>query len=173
MDRSKWNTELVVAVSAVAIGVCTMLVYIYQARIMSKQMHAAVWPFIQTNLSETNTSIVLKVNNKGVGPAIVKKAFVIVNGERYADTQANLDSVGYKLTGKKGLLNGYTNIEGRVISANEEIRFIEISDSVSLRLFKQAMSQNSIRIEICYCSVYNDCWKVTGATIEACDSCAD
>lgn len=41
--RNRWNSELIVAMLAVAIGVCTMFVYIYQARIMSKQIQASTW----------------------------------------------------------------------------------------------------------------------------------
>lgn len=173
MLKSKiFRPDFIVALLAVIIGLCTMIVYIYQANIMSKQMHASVWPYLQPNFTDGKEGIFIKVNNKGVGPAIVKSAYVIADGERYADSKKNLDSLAFKLTGNRQLLNGYTNLKDRVISAGEVIDFIEITDSASVVLFKKALyNKHSISIEICYCSVYGDCWIVNGAQSQPCDKC--
>jgi hypothetical protein len=152
---------------AVIIGLCTMFVYIYQANIMSKQMHASVWPYLQTNISEGEHGIFISVNNKGVGPAIVKSAYVLVDNDRYPDSKKNMDSLAFAITGTKNLLDGYTNLKDRVLAAGEEIKFIEINDSSSAKLFKKALSSHSIKLEICYCSVYGDCW----IQDQPCNSC--
>lgn len=170
-NRKRWNAELIVAVMAVVIGVCTMFVYIYQARIMSKQMHASVWPLVQTTLRIHPNEIVLSINNKGVGPALVKDAAILVDGVRYSDSQNNMDSMTFVLTGKKNLLSGYTNLRERVIAANEEVRYIEVSDTASIALFKKALEKHSLNIEISYCSVYGDCWTLFNGKTEACDEC--
>lgn len=170
-NRRRWNAELIVAVMAVVIGVCTMFVYIYQARIMSKQMHASVLPLVQTNLHIRPNEVALMINNKGVGPASIKSAALLVDGVRYTDSQKNMDSMAFVLTGKKNLLSGYTNIRERVISANEEVRYIEITDTASITLFRKALENHTFNIEICYCSVYGDCWKLLSGKTEACDEC--
>jgi hypothetical protein len=167
-----FRPDFIVAMLAVIIGLCTMFVYIYQAKIMSQQMHASVWPYLQTNFTDGQRGIFITINNKGVGPAIVKSAYVIADNERYADSKKNLDSLAYKLTGNKQLLNGYTNLKDRVISAGEAIDFIEVTDSASVILFKKALyNKHSISIEICYCSVYGDCWTLKGAQSVPCDTC--
>lgn len=173
MSKSRFiRPDFIIALLAVIIGLCTMFVYIYQANIMSKQMHASVWPYLQTNITDGHKGIFITVNNKGVGPAIVKNAFVIADNERYADSKKNLDSLAFKLTGNKQLLNGYTNLKDRVISAGEGIDFIEVTDSASVMMLKKALyNKHTIKIEICYCSVYGDCWKLIGAQSEPCDKC--
>lgn len=172
MAKSKLaRPDFIVAMLAVVIGVCTMFVYIYQANIMSKQMHSSVWPHLQTNVSESEKGIMISVHNKGIGPALVKSTYVIVDGKTFSDSKANMDSIAMLLTGKMNLLNGYTNVKDRVISANEEVRFIEITDTASVALFNKAMVGHTIRIKICYCSVYGDCWTVSGIKTTPCENC--
>lgn len=169
--RKRWNPELIVAMLAVAIGVCTMFVYIYQARIMSKQIQASTWPYLEVNFTNTGSTFSINVKNKGAGPAIVKNAAVRVNNVSYPDTHKSLDSVAYLLTGARALLNGYTNIDTRVISAGEVIHFIEINDSTSVDVFLKALRKQPVELEICYCSVFDECWTVAGGKVEPCDAC--
>jgi hypothetical protein len=169
--RNRWSPELVVAVLAVVIGVGTMFVYIYQARIMSKQIQAATWPYLEIVFSNTGSDFSITVKNKGAGPAIIKKAWVRVDDVPYPDTQKNIDSVAYLLTGSRTLLNGYTNVNNRVMSSGEVINFIEINDSTSVDLFFQALGKHAVQLEICYCSVFDECWKVVGGKVETCEDC--
>lgn len=170
-DSRLLRPDFIVALLAVIIGLSTMIVYIYQARIMSRQVHATTWPFLETIVSEGTDGFYMKVKNKGVGPAIVKKAFVILDDQRYLDSRDNLDSVAFLITGKKGLLNGYTTVNNRVLSANEEIQFIEVTDTASLLLLKKSLSGHSFKVEICYCSVLGDCWLLVGGKTVECKSC--
>ena len=172
MAKSKFlRADFIVALLAVVIGLCTMFVYIYQARIMSKQMHMAAWPYLETNFSTTNNSFTVNVQNKGIGPAIIKKAYVVVDDVPYADTQSNIDSITFRITGSKNILNGYTNLLGRVMAPNDVVQFIEVSDSSKIKVFLSAIRKHKVRIEICYCSVFDECWKASGSKIELCDSC--
>ncbi len=170
-NRRRWNAELIVASLAVAIGVCTMFVYIYQAKIMSKQMHAAAWPYLEMIFSNSGSKFSINVHNKGVGPAIIKDAAVILDKVRYSDTQKNVDSVTYLLTGKHKLLNGYSNVNNRVIAPGEAVTFIEVTDSVSVTLLLRSLAKHSVQLEVCYCSVFDECWKAVNAKVERCESC--
>jgi hypothetical protein len=170
-NRSRWSAELIVAVLAVVIGVCTMFVYIYQARIMSKQTHAASWPYLEIIFSNAPKQFTILVKNKGAGPAIVKKAVVRLDQAIYADSQKNIDSVAFLLTGSRELLSGYTNVNSRVLSPEEEIAFIEVSDSASVELLLQSLRQHEVKLEICYCSVFDECWKAVDGKVESCEDC--
>ena len=67
--------EMIIALSAVFVSVATLFVYIYQARIMEGQQHASVWPHIERQYVQTSTDgFILRVVNKGVGPAIIQSA---------------------------------------------------------------------------------------------------
>jgi hypothetical protein len=167
-----FRPDLIVALLAVLIGLCTMFVYIYQARIMSKQIHAATWPYLEIIFSNTGNSFSINVKNKGAGPAIVKNALVRVDDVIYQDTQANLDSIAFLLTGSHDLLNGYTNVNNRVMSPGEVINFIEVTDSTSVKLILQGLRKHSVHFEICFCSVFEECWKAADGKVEPCESCA-
>jgi hypothetical protein len=172
--RKKLKPDFIVAMLAVIIGLSTMFVYIYQARIMSRQMHATVWPYIEANFSYStgqNPSVSIIVTNKGVGPAIVKSAYIILDDQKYSDSQARIDSLALKLTGISGLLDSYTNLTTRVISPGEEIKFIGVTDSLKALTLIKSLSGHRIRTEICYCSVFEDCWKVESAKVTPCDRC--
>lgn len=170
--RKRWKPELVVAVLAVVIGVATMGVYIYQARIMSKQTHAASWPYLEVIFSNGHNNLTIRVKNKGVGPAIVKKALVRLDQVPYADNQKNIDSVAFLPTGSRNILSGYTNVNNRVLSPEEEVDFVEVSDSTSVRLMLQSLRTHKVQIEICYCSVFDDCWKAVDGQVIPCEDCA-
>jgi hypothetical protein len=148
-----------------------MFVYIYQARIMSKQTQAATWPYLEVIFSNSNDHFSINVTNKGVGPAIIKNATLYLDGLFYPDTHKNADSIAYILTGSRNLLNGYTNIHNRVMSPGEVINFIEINDSTSVKLLLQSLKQHSVQLEICYCSVFDECWKAISGKVEPCKSC--
>ncbi len=172
MAKSKpFRPELLVSLTAVVIGVLTMFVYIYQARLMSQQMQAATWPYLEVIFSNSGDRFAINVTNKGAGPAIVKTASIQLDGVSYNDSRKNLDSVGYLLTGKRNLLNGYTNVHNRVIAPGEVINFIEITDSTSVMLFLQSLQKHSTQLDICYCSVFDKCWRASGGKVEPCDDC--
>lgn len=170
-NKNRSSPELVVAVMAVIIGLATMLVYIYQARIMSKQMQATTWPYLEIVFSNTGDQFSITVKNKGTGPAIVKDALIRLDGVPFPDTQKNADSIASLLTGSRSVLNGYTNINNRVVSPSEVIPFIEINDSTSIKRFYQGLRKHKAQLEICYCSVFDECWIVASGKVEPCDRC--
>jgi hypothetical protein len=172
MSKSRFQRlDFITALMAILIGLCTMFVYIYQARIMSRQMEATTWPYLEVNFSEGEAGFMISVHNKGVGPAIVKKAYVVIDKNKIEDTQRKIDSLAASLTGTRGSLNGYTNIASRVISAGDVINFVELKDSTNILALKRSLAQHNVRLEICYCSVLGDCYRVIGSQTTACDSC--
>jgi hypothetical protein len=163
--------DFVIAILAVIIGVCTMFVYIYQANLMSKQMRASSWPYLETGYLTGTNGFFINVTNKGAGPAIVKDAHYVVDNIRYGDSKQSVDSIAFLLTGNRNLLNGYSNIHRKVLSPGETVTLIEVTDTVSMKLLNDALPKHQIVIEICYCSVYDECWRMGGGKIIPCKSC--
>lgn len=164
--------DFVVALLAVIIGLSTMFVYIYQARIMSRQVHATTWPYLETNFSQGDQGLLVTVRNKGVGPAVVKAAFVVVDGIRVAENQHSVDSLARALTGiNKKVLTGYTNLNSRLISPGDVIEFAEVKDSANVAILMQSLVEHKVHVEICYSSVLGDSWRVIGSKTTACKSC--
>jgi hypothetical protein len=166
-----FRPDFIVAILALVIGISTMGVYIYQANIMSKQMHAAAWPYVEANISTSPGRFSISIDNKGVGPAIVKKVTIVADTLRFSDSQKNLDSLAHILTGTHDLLSSYTNLAGRVLSPDDLITYIEVSDSIKVHALLQALRKRKLQLEICYCSVFDDCWLLAQEKLEECDSC--
>ncbi len=164
----KWKPDFVVATLAVIIGLTTMFVYIYQARIMSKQLHASVWPYIEVISSQGPSGISIDITNKGVGPAIIKKYRIIIDGKEFKEDR--IDSLLIKLVGRK-LNRNLTTIESRVLSAGDKINFILITDLRDMVSLDSAMRKHPFSLEVCYSSIYDDCWQVKNGKNESCNAC--
>jgi len=155
--KSKWSAEFWLAFFALVVGVCTMMVYIYQATIMSKQLSASVRPFLIAIYSNQEDVVSWGEENKGVGPAFIKETRLWINGEMYAEEyhEAFLES----LFNKKVQYN-YANLNGRVISAGERIKLFEFEDSRDVTFIDSVFQANNIGIDVCYCSVQDECWSI-------------
>jgi len=167
-EKRKIRPDFVVAILAVVIGVCTMIVYIVQARIMSQQLHASVWPYMEMLNAPSEQGLKLIVSNKGAGPAIVKSTRIFVDGREFSESQ--LDSVLFSLMAKVPSYL-HTTMEGRVISAGESFDFLHFPKMVEVMKLDSAFRKHDLRIETCYCSVFGDCWTVTRGKVTECESC--
>ncbi|MBN8575518.1 MAG: hypothetical protein J0L66_01175 [Cytophagales bacterium] len=165
--------DIIVALIAVIIGLSTMIVYIYQARIMSKQMHATVWPYIENEFTEGSEGFKITTQNKGVGPAIVKKYRLYFDGKSISTSRHSIDSLLRVLSGNDSLkwAFDYTNLESRVLSGGEEIVFVHFKTPETLVALKKVLKGHSINVGVCYCSVFDECWVTSAGKTEACKRC--
>ena len=61
-----------------------------------------------------------------------------------------------------------STVERRVISPGEKIEMVHVYDSAQAKAIDSLLlwnnSPHKFALEICYCSVYNDCWATDGTT---------
>ncbi|HQQ96842.1 MAG TPA: hypothetical protein PLX35_06240 [Cyclobacteriaceae bacterium] len=164
----KWKPDFIVAILAVTIGVLTMFVYIYQARVMSRQLHASVWPYIEVVFSQGAQGISVEIANKGVGPAMIKKHRVVYDGVEFPERK--IDSLLVAMVGRK-INRNLTTVESRVMAPGEKINFILINEMRDMLALDSALKHHRISVSVCYCSIYDECWKVVGGKNESCGSC--
>jgi hypothetical protein len=155
--KSKWSAEFWLAFFALVVGICTMIVYIYQATIMSKQLSASVRPFLITIYSNQESSVSWGIENKGVGPAFIKQTRLWINGEMY--DEENHEEFLENLF-QKNIQYSYANLNGRVISAGERIKLFEFEDLRDLAFIDSVFQAQNIGIDVCYCSVQDECWSI-------------
>ncbi len=127
-----------------------------QQEIMAAQMEGTVWPYLKTDIKmavQNDQQVVsLKIANKGVGPAKMK-AF-------------NLSMKGVDITNVVelfGLFEGqelsdvrFHMPEVEVIRPNEELEVFNIRISEPLSIEDQIGLFS--KIEMCYCSIYDQCY---------------
>ena len=150
-----WNAWA--AVAAAFAAVLALVVAAYTADLQRQQVRAQVWPRLQVGRSMGRHWIVW---NKGTGPARVRTVRVQVDKLPVKNWDALLIALGRKPEGY-----GQSQVNKAVISAGERIEMFSVPDNEPGRaLFVDVFSKNMHRlgIEICYCSVLNQCWRTGG-----------
>lgn len=162
MSDSRTRAEYLVAATALVVSLSTLGVYIYQAKVMREQQRISVWPCMEWNVTNVG-EFHISARNKGVGPAVIRKVEMSVDGRRVQDNRALIGAV----LGSDWTLD-YTNssLEGRVLLPGEEVMPFRIPDKEQARGFDAKLRGHTLGLRITYCSVYGDCWVTDGDSIK-------
>ena len=156
---SRARLEFTLAVTALLVSLTTLGVYLYQAKVMGEQQRVAVWPYVAWRSTNAEGFQIL-ARNKGVGPAVVLKAEMTLDGRPVADNPALISAV----LGPDWRLKGYLNasLAGRVLSPGEECLAFHIVDPAEGRAFQEKLRAHRFELAITYANVYGDAWRCTG-----------
>ncbi|MFM9838126.1 MAG: hypothetical protein ACKVOQ_07665 [Cyclobacteriaceae bacterium] len=165
--KTRLKPEMIIALCATFISIATLIVYIYQARvmirqaeIMQSQQHISVWPYLETLtttmvLGDKPDEAYYEIENKGIGPAIVKQVTMKVDGVIMKGNNELFEA----MIGKTDTLSiSTTVVKNRVIAPGEKIRAFHIIGDDLVKRFAIAFQKKKFEYIICYCSVYNECW---------------
>lgn len=159
---NKLKPELLIALMAVLISFSTLFVYLYQSSIMKTQQKMSVWPHITFGPSWSNDQLTINIINKGVGPAIIKKVYIEINNNVIDGIHELMNFVPDSLRSDYN----YSSIwPGQVIMSGENIQLFQNKNPATIKYLLELMEGEKIKIEICYCSIYNDCWTSTGIEV--------
>ncbi len=152
------RSEYIIAATALVLSLSTLGVYIYQAKVMKEQQHVSVWPYMEWYTGNVE-DYHITAKNKGVGPAIIRKVEMLVDGKPVRGNQELISAVlgnDWKMS--------YVNstLEGRVLSPGEEVAMLRIPDVKEGRAFEEKLHQHKLQLNVTYCSVYGDCWITDG-----------
>ena len=168
-SKSHWanlaSPEMLVALSAVIIGACALVVAFFEVRIMRADQRASVLPLVELNRStiratrndsagsETVTQLKFNAENVGIGPAKVVDFRVTVDGKAFKTWGEAMR----ELLGRNEPINyGNSTITGRTIPAGRSIEMFGITGTD----LAGEINANADRLdfEACFCSVFNECW---------------
>lgn len=167
--KSYLRPDFLIAAMAMIIGLCTMVVYIYQARIMSRQLNTSVLPYLQLKFSQGVEGTLIGVENKGIGPAFIKSSKLCLDTMKFSEE--NLDEFFITLTGTSGSRHK-RNLEGRVLSPGENVNLFHVSDPNFLAKVDSALQHHKIGLAVCYGSVHDEYWNLTTENgVQPCKSC--
>jgi hypothetical protein len=147
--RRDWNA--LAAIVASLIGLMALVVSGYTAYVQRQQVRAQVWPYLMVGYADIERARI--VFNKGVGPALVRSVEVFVDGKPQPDWAHVIGALGLpdKISYQQSTL------ASNVISANEKLEILVVSDEAGYRAFRE-QSSNRASTRICYCSTLGDCW---------------
>lgn len=176
--------EITVAVSVVVISVASLFVAVFQGIVMQRTLEASVVPVLQYgsgnyDLERGEWRLTLAFTNTGLGPAEVRHFTMYWNGEEITDTslflvrccvpgdipaeqRASFVRQAF-IDGEIGFL--FDSIDGRYFAPQEEVEFVttvrpDATTQPNGRAIWDALDEarQDLAIEICYCSVFGDCW---------------
>ncbi len=142
--------DAVAAVIAALVGMLALLVAGYTAYILRQQVRAQVWPYLMWANSDNGMDFLWI--NKGVGPAIIKSAVVLVDGKPQHNWPAVMHSLRVDPQGY-----GQSTFNRNVISAGETLEWLKFKDHGQFQAFRGA-ARNHLDFKVCYCSTLGDCW---------------
>jgi hypothetical protein len=171
---TQWGSIAALAISALALAVGA-----YQTRLMQTQARASVWPYVVLGFHYAekgeHPEFALHVDNNGVGPALVRSVQVSFDGkpiEHWKDI--------FPLLLEHGTIDAsISGLRSVVIPPNTNrettIDVLKIPGAVAAKAMFDARER--LKIDICYCSIYDDCWvahwlKAKLDTVPACREAA-
>lgn len=167
--KIKWNSEKILSLSAMAMSFLTLLIFIYQTNLMSRQNYLSILPYMQlsysNNSAENNYS--LKLINQGVGPAILQSVRIQYKGREYPIEEYDyillnlLKALEPSLDSLKNF--DYATLEpGIAIPANTSYTILSVAQSPDdYALLLQSLDRlerEGVRYEIEYKSIQDEHW---------------
>lgn len=179
--------ELIVAVSVVVISVASLFVAVFQGRVMQRTLEASVVPVMQYgsgnyDLETGEWAIKIEFKNTGLGPAELRWVDIRWNGESIANTSLFMsqcclpedleeaERLPYLYQAfESGQLNlVFDDVQGRFFAPQESVDFVtfprpdEETQPVGYAIWQAVDdARHDLEVEICYCSVFDDCWQST------------
>jgi|GEM_PF-313662 len=166
------NFETFGSIGAIIVSVAALYIAWDQAVVMRQEQHAGAWPYanIETNFQgdEDFDYIEIRLANPGVGPAIVREAYLLAGDQRVTNL-FDLTQQTFPDDLLQTIEFGGAESAMGVLAVGEERQVIRLnwprdeeegSQAYSSYL-TQAISGTApiIGIEVCYCSVYGRCWR--------------
>jgi hypothetical protein len=166
---SKFRVQDIASYAAVVVAVVALYVGWDQSRIIRNQQHADVYPVVQIktqNLTKTSDEgvpyreVMFELFNAGVGPAFLENANWKIGTTNIKRVSDIVKSMPDGLTPVDQYQGQFSNM---ILAAGETAvvwQAVFSKDEVSNALTNDFMQQFwDMDMEICYCSLYERCWK--------------
>jgi hypothetical protein len=156
---------LLVSISSLVIALVHSRTLERMAEANTRLVEANSWPFLGYGTGNAGgpdgTAIEMRITNDGVGPAKIETADLKWDGMPMHNAVEFLRACcGYRDDRSNGLWIDL--ITGRVLRAGETITFITLprtaNDREAWKRLNTARLNPRLAVELCYCSVFDECW---------------
>jgi hypothetical protein len=160
-----WNSDKIVSVSAIVIGIGSLIVVTYQTNLIRNQteliqreQRTSVMPYLQfAESTPTANRYELSLLNSGLGPALINEVRMNIRGDIYSVDLFTYFQSNYELT--DGAYTYGRVQQGELIPAETEKILIgaDPKDSAFTK-FSTAFDKDDAIFEIAYESLYGEKW---------------
>ncbi len=173
--KLKWNSERILSMTAMVISFITLIIFIYQTNLMSRQNYLSILPYLSLSISDNsaNDSYALSLENYGVGPAIIERVAIMHKGKTYDLTDFDSEAY-YVLKSRMPAMDSIKAIshstldKGMAIPVNTSYRILEVKNSkkdyLLLRNSLRQLLEEGLYFEVIYRSIQNERWRITNDT---------
>ena len=169
--KINWNADRLVSISAISISFITLVIFVYQTNLMSRQNYLSIMPYLM--ISTTNNTgehtFELNLKNHGVGPAIMESVTLT-----YRDKKYDLADYDYYIYGclvaiapaldSLKVISSSSLDKGMAIPANTTYNVLKVTDSPEdYQLLAGTINQlleNGLQYEIVYKSIQEERWMI-------------
>lgn len=172
MDEKRFGFDLIVALCALLISGVAAAASAYQTYVIRQQYSATVWPYLTFVTSSSENYLVLKINNAGIGPALVRSAVVTRDGRAVevpvnATTEPALGQAirpereaakiqEVRTHARASSLTISSIVRGDVIPAGSSLELLRADGPFLAR--RVIADLRRIDLKLCYCSLLGNCW---------------
>jgi len=124
---------------------------------MREEQSASVWPRLVIGSGYTpGQNVEFGVRNAGIGPAVIKSVTASVDGHPVAHWGDAFEA----MIGERSWSGSMTSVSrGLIVPAGEKVTAFQLRNGAFVdRLVKQL---DRLRFDVCYCSVYDRCWRTS------------
>ena len=167
-NERKISGTHIASLIAVIVSISALMVSIYEARMMKEQQDlmvsqqkTSVWPYVKGNTLlnfDSISSVIAILENKGIGPALIDEITISINGEQLKDYNEIKEQLS-KIYLDHPFFLSLASLKDHVLAPGETLEFLKIQYP-SFKGHYQLVSEMEIEYNLCYCSVYGECWKV-------------
>jgi hypothetical protein len=163
--------ELVIAVTALITSISSIAIAVHHGEIMDRLVQANSIPYLQGGFSDVTPEgtrvLSLDLFNRGVGPAHERSLQVTVEGRNVTSVDQLLDvALGPTRAAEAKKVFGTlmrNQVKTRFIPGGllqPVFRVVKTPENAS---YWEMLEQEQVKwdVEYCYCSVFEDCWRVT------------
>jgi len=158
-----------------SISFITLVIFVYQTNLMSKQNYLSILPYLSISISNSpvDDTFKLKLENYGVGPAIIESVTCTYKEKKYDLIDYNnefftfLKAQAPELDSIKSI--SYSTLDkGLAIPVNTSYSILEVENSpVDYFLIRDTLSrllEEGLYYEIVYSSIQNERWMISNNT---------
>ena len=164
--KKEWDLGVVLALIAVMISICTMIISLVETSIMKKQQQsmtesakASVWPYITTLMTTgmENGEIQFKVvlENKGVGPALMNKMELLYDDNSIEKSLIDVIRIHCP---DAIVTNFNTNNTQEMVLSPGETKLIASVKLKEADFINFAQFTEKVNTNYCYSNIYGDKW---------------
>jgi hypothetical protein len=162
LERSIMNTDRIVSISSVIVAVTAVCVSIWQGVVVREHSRLSVKPYITIapSLPGVGGKNGIFIANSGVGPAFIKKAYILANGKEFNMAVNNWPAILAHLNLKNSCYAESWFKEGAALKSGQKITLIAPTTNplgVNCPVeFLKLLSARELSLDIEYESIYGE-----------------